>query len=116
MGAAISGMHYTGMAAARFVLPPGLELSEQTNEISLYLAFGVTAITVFIICIVLAANLVFGYKDKSAIAIRNEKQLEATMNTAVDGIITINASGTIINVNKAVTQILAWQDNRVVGE
>lgn len=115
MGAAISGMHYTGMAAARFVLPPGLELSEQTNEISLYLAFGVTAITVFIICIVLAANLIFGYKDKSAIAIRNEKQLEATMNTAVDGIITINASGTIINVNKAVTQILAWKTTELLG-
>jgi PAS domain S-box-containing protein len=115
MGAAISGMHYTGMAAARFVLPPGLEISQQTSQISLYLAFGITAITVFIIGLVLAVNLVFGYKDKSAIAIRNEKRLTATMNTAVDGIITINANGTIISVNKAVSKILGWEESELLG-
>ena len=115
MGAAISGMHYTGMAAARFVLPPGFEISQQTGQISLYLAFGITVITVFIIGLVLAANLVFGYKDKSAIAIRNEKRLMATMDTAVDGIITINASGIIISVNKAVTTILGWQEKELLG-
>lgn len=115
MGTAISGMHYTGMAAARFVLPPGLELSQQTNQISLYLALGITAITVFIIGLVLAVNLVFSYKDKSAIAIANEKRLSAVMDTAVDGIITINASGVIISVNKAVTKILGWGDTELLG-
>ncbi|UUO25500.1 PAS domain S-box protein [Colwellia sp. M166] len=115
MGAAISGMHYTGMSAARFVLPPGFEISQQTNQISWYLAFGITVITVFIIGLVLAANLVFGYKDRSAIAIRNEKRLMATMDTAVDGIITINASGIIISVNKAVTTILGWQETELLG-
>ncbi len=39
---AISGMHYTGMAAARFVLPPGFETSKQTDDISLYLAVGIS--------------------------------------------------------------------------
>ena len=115
MGAAISGMHYTGMAAARFVLPPGLELSQQTNQISLYLALGITAITVFIIGLVLAVNLVFSYKDKSAIAVANEKRLTAIMDTAVDGIITINARGVIISVNKAVTEILGWGDTELLG-
>ena len=115
MGAAISGMHYTGMAAARFVLPPGLEVSEQTGQISLYLALGITAITVFIIGLVLAVNLVFGYKDQSAIASQNEKRLTATMDTAVDGIITINASGIIISINKAVTRILGWNESELLG-
>jgi len=115
MGAAISGMHYTGMAAARFVLPPGLEVSQQTSQISLYLAFGITAITIFIIGLVLAVNLVFSYKDKSAIANHNEKRLKATMDTAVDGIITIDASGTIISVNKAVTKILGWDETELLG-
>ena len=109
MGAAISGMHYTGMAAARFVLPPGLEVTEQTNEISLYLALGITAITVFIISSVLAVNLIFSYKDKSAIAERNENRLTAIMDTAIDGVITIDASGTIVSINKAVTKIFGWQ-------
>ncbi|MFQ3282648.1 MHYT domain-containing protein [Reinekea sp.] len=115
MGAAISGMHYTGMVAARFVLPPGLELSQQTSQISLYLALGITALTVSIIGLVLAANMVFGYKDKSAIARRNEKRLTATMDTAADGIITIDVNGIIISVNKAVTDILDWQENELLG-
>lgn len=110
MGAAISGMHYTGMAAARFVLPPGLELTDQTSEISLYLALCITAITTFIIGIVLATNLIFSYKDKSAIAQRNESRLTAIMNTAIDGVITLDATGTIISTNKAVTKILGWQE------
>ena len=37
MGLAISGMHYTGMAAARFVLPPGMETSGQSSDIAVYL-------------------------------------------------------------------------------
>ena len=47
MGMAISGMHYTGMAAARFVLPPGFETSKQTDDISLYLAVGISLVTIF---------------------------------------------------------------------
>lgn len=115
MGAAISGMHYTGMAAARFVLPPGLEISNQTNAISLYLALGVTGITVIIIGMVLAVNVLFSYKDKSVIAERNEKRLTAIMDTAIDGVITIDASGKIISINKAVSKILGWQESELLN-
>ena len=114
MGAAISGMHYTGMAAARFVLPPGLEITNQTNAISLYLALGVTVITVIIIGMVLAVNVLFSYKDKSVIAEHNEKRLTAIMDTAIDGVITIDASGKIISINKAVTKILGWQESELL--
>ncbi|MGJ8692628.1 MAG: MHYT domain-containing protein [Thalassotalea sp.] len=116
MGAAISGMHYTGMAAARFVLPPGIELSQQSNEISLILAMIVTVITVVIIGLVLAANLIFRYKDKSTAAIHNERRLIATMNTAIDGIITIDAKGIIISVNNAVSKLLGWQPEELLGQ
>ena len=114
MGAAISGMHYTGMAAARFVLPPGFEISNQTNAISLYLALGITVITVIIIGMVLAVNVLFSYKNKSVIAERNEKRLIAIMDTAIDGVITIDASGKIISINKAVTKILGWQESELL--
>lgn len=115
MGSAISGMHYTGIAAARFVLPPGLEISKQTNDISFYLALGVTVITVFIIGFVVAINLVFRHKDISEKATQNEVRLLATMDTAVDGIITIDASGIIISVNKAVTLMLGWQEAELLN-
>ncbi|MFB2640828.1 MHYT domain-containing protein [Shewanella bicestrii] len=115
MGLAISGMHYTGMAAARFVKPEGLELSQQTSEISFYLALGVSVITVIIICLVLIVNVIFKYKDLSLLAKSNEDRMRAMMNTAVDGIITIDGQGIIVNVNKAVTTILGWSSAELLG-
>ena len=115
MGMAISGMHYTGMAAARFVLPPGFETSKQTDDISLYLAVGISLVTIFVISIVLAVNLIFRYKNISAKALQNERRLSAIMETAVDGIITINAKGIIISVNKMVTVLLGWKSEELLG-
>ncbi|MFV0596106.1 MHYT domain-containing protein [Shewanella sp.] len=116
MGLAISGMHYTGMAAARFVRPEGLELSEQTSEISFYLALGVSVITTAIICLVLIVSVIFKYKDLSLLAKSNEDRMSAMMNTAVDGIITIDGQGIIVNVNKAVSTILGWSSAELLGE
>ena len=115
MGGAIAGMHYTGMIAARFVLPPGVELSKQSSDISTFLALGITIITVTIIFLVLGVNLIIRYKDLSANAINNEKRLLATMDTAIDGIITINASGIIISINNAVSTLLGWQTEDLIG-
>lgn len=115
MGCAISGMHYTGMAAARFVRPPGLELSTQTAEISLYLAGGVTIVTIAIISVVLGINLLFKYKDISQKATANEKRIVAMMQTAVDGIVTITDKGIILNANNAVERILGWQTDDIIG-
>ncbi|MGI2149512.1 MHYT domain-containing protein [Shewanella baltica] len=115
MGLAISGMHYTGMAAARFVKPEGLELTQQTSEISFYLAIGVSVITVIIISLVLIVNLIFKYKDLTLLAKSNEDRMRAMMNTAIDGIITIDGKGIIVSVNKAVAVILGWQADELIG-
>jgi PAS domain S-box-containing protein len=115
MGGAIAGMHYTGMAAARFVMPPGLELSSQSNEISTVLAFVVTGITVIVLFVVLGANLIIRYKDISVTAMNNECRLIATMNTAIDGIITIDEKGIIISVNNAVSKLLGWSPDELIG-
>lgn len=116
MAAAISSMHYIGMAAARFVLPPGMELSTQTNGISQTLALVITAITVTIILTVLAINLIFRYKDTSIAAMNNERRLIATMDTAIDGIITISSNGIIISINKAVSHLLGWTSDELIGQ
>ena len=116
MGAAIASMHYIGMAAARFVRPPGFELSEQTSEMSIYLAMIITAITLIIIFSVLAANLIMRYKDQSLIAFNNERRLIATMDTAIDGIITIDGKGIIISVNNAVSTLLGWSREEMIGQ
>ncbi|MBB1273282.1 MHYT domain-containing protein [Psychromonas sp. SR45-3] len=115
MGAAIAGMHYTGMLAARFVLPPGIELSQQSSNVSTLLVLGVTTITVVIIFLVLGINLIIRYKDISATATNNERRLLATMDTAIDGIITIDAERIIISVNNAVSTLLGWQPEELIG-
>ena len=115
MGCAISAMHYTGMTAARFVKPEGFEMSQQTAEISQYLAFGVSTATIVIILLVLGINLIYRYKDISQRALESERQLKATLDTAVDGIITIDSHGTVINVNQATERLLGWSESELLG-
>jgi len=116
MGVAVSGMHYIGMAAARFVLPVGTEYSQQTNEISTILALIITSITIVVISVVLGANLIFRYKEISTTATNNERRLIATMDTAIDGIITIDSKGIIISVNHATSDLLGWQSEEMIGK
>ena len=116
MGAAISGMHYTGMAAARFVMPPGFEESSQTGDISMYLALAISMITLSIIGIVLATTLILKYKDITTIATYNEKRLKATIDNSIDGIVTVNKAGIIISANASIEKILSWSEQELVGQ
>jgi len=81
MGAAISGMHYTGMAAARFVPPPGFTPINDSNDISWQLSLAVAFITLMITCLVVAVNLLFKYRElnwqvnaKETLARENEEK------------------------------------------
>lgn len=116
MGLAIAGMHYTGMAAARFVKPPGFEASAQSSSISLYLATGITFFTVIMIGIVLGISLLYRYRDMTARAIESERTQRAIMDTTVDGILTVNSRGIVDTINPAVTRILGWTREDLVGE
>lgn len=109
MGCAISGMHYIGMAAARFVRPPGFEFSEQTTKMSLYLGIAVATITVVIILLVLGVNMLIKYQTSLHQAKLSEARYRATISTAVDGIITFNAKGRIESGNQAVELLLGWR-------
>lgn len=109
MGCAISGMHYIGMAAARFVRPPGFEFSAQTKMMSLYLGIAVATITVVIILLVLAVNMLMKYQASLHLAKLTEARYRATISTAVDGIITFNAKGRIESGNQAVELLLGWR-------
>ncbi|MAJ70489.1 MAG: PAS domain S-box protein [Alteromonadaceae bacterium TMED7] len=115
MGCAISAMHYTGMAAARFVSPPGLELSDQPSEMSFYLAASVTFIASIMIALVLGISLLVKYREASADARRSQVRMISLMESAVEGILTINDEGIIQTVNEAVTTILGWQRMELVG-
>ncbi|WP_017445621.1 MHYT domain-containing protein [Gayadomonas joobiniege] len=115
MGLAISGMHYTGMAAARFVLPPGLELSQQNQEISLYLGLTTGGLTLIIISLVMSINYMLRYRESSRLATENATRIEAIMDTAIDGILTMDANGVIVSANRATATLFGWQAEDLVG-
>ena len=116
MGSAITGMHYTGMAAARFVPPPGFTPLQQVGETPVELAMTITFTTLLTCALVIAVNLLLKSRDASMRASTNESRLMAMMDTAVDGIVTIDAQGLILSMNKAAEQILGWQQQELLGQ
>ncbi|TPV60905.1 PAS domain S-box protein [Aestuariibacter sp. GS-14] len=116
MGFAISGMHYTGMAAARFVSPPGLKLVPQDSEVSVFMAAVITFIATMVIALVLGISLLAKYKDITKIANANEKRLTGLMDSAVEGVLTVNSKGIVISANPSVTRILGWKREQLIGE
>lgn len=97
MGAAICGMHYTGMAAAVFTplhMHPTIEHIDPFT-LSLY----ITGITGIILTIAL---IVSTYKQLMASATQNERDfLNSVLNNLSDGVLACDPGGKIIMVNPA---------------
>ena len=115
MGVAISGMHYTGMAAARFQLQDPMGFAPEAGHIPLLLALSVAVITVAFSSLVLALNLLFKYRDASRLAKENSERLSAIMNTTPDAIVTFNGEGIILDSNNAVQSVFGWEQEEIVG-
>lgn len=108
MGLAISGMHYTGMSAARFIRPDSPPATNVPSDIPIVLATLVSLIVVIIIALVFGVSLLIKYRNTSARAQESETTLRAMMNTAVDGVLTIDGYGRIVEANPAVSDILGF--------
>ncbi|MES2626833.1 MAG: MHYT domain-containing protein [Pseudomonadota bacterium] len=117
MGIAISSVHYMGMAAVRFVTPQDMQM-EEIGDVwqSMILAIGIALTTMLITFLVVATNLILKYKDMSKSASAGETRLRTIMDTAVDGIVTINASGVVLNVNITVENIFGWSGIEIIGK
>jgi PAS domain S-box-containing protein len=114
MGCAIAGMHYTGMAAARFVgkVPPGTAggLNDTT-----FLALAITLITVSFTLLVMSANGLLRYRALFFQLSQSESWMRALLATAVDGVITMESDGTIREFNAAAERIFGWRRDDIVG-
>lgn len=115
MGLAIAGMHYIGMAAARFVLPPGMETSGQSSNIAVYLAISIAIVTLVLITIVLGVSLLFKYRDVMLRALESERIQSAITDTAVDAIVTVDDKGIIKTANPAVEHIYGYTQQEIIG-
>ncbi|WP_313178264.1 MHYT domain-containing protein [Massilia sp.] len=113
MGCAISGMHYTGMAAARFVgrIDPNAPASSDTTA----LALGISLITVLFTVLVLAANGLLRYRRLYGELSRSEAWMRALLTTTIDGVITVDRKGTILEFNASAEKIFGWRREEIVG-
>ena len=113
MGCAIAGMHYTGMAAARFVgqIAPGSTAGAGNT----FLALAISLITVAFTIFVASANGLLRYRELYRQLSRSERWMRALLTTTVDGVITVNGQGTIHEFNASAERIFGWSRAEIVG-
>ncbi|WP_244885464.1 MHYT domain-containing protein [Herbaspirillum chlorophenolicum] len=115
MGLAICGMHYTGMSAARFIGSAGAQqggLLISTTFASLALSMFTITVTV----LVTAANGMMRYKQTFQMMKESESRIRAIVETAVDGIITIDSKGTVQAMNRSAERLFGWSADEVLGK
>ncbi len=116
MGLAIAGMHYTGMAALRFVEPiERLQRITYTVPVQTSLSLAIAVVAVALGLVVVAANANLRYRQMLWQTRRSESRLRAITDTAVDGIITINGRGIVQSFNGAAERLLGWRAEEVIG-
>jgi len=113
MGCAITGMHYTGMAAARFVgtVDPNAAPASNTT----FLALAISLITVLFTVVVLGANGLLRYRQLYVERSRSEAWMRALLTTTVDGVITIDREGTVEEFNASAEKIFGWRRADIIG-
>ena len=114
MGLAISGMHYTGMLAARFSGTPTMGENTITVQAS-FVALAVALITVTLTVFVAAANGLLRYRQLLRHANASESRLRAIVDTAADGLITIDGQGKVRSFNPAAEALFGWREADIVG-
>ncbi|MBB3220503.1 MHYT domain-containing protein [Pseudoduganella umbonata] len=113
MGCAITGMHYTGMAAARFHgTPPVIALPDDTDE----MALSVTLITVMFTLGVMAVQGLLRYREMYLSLLQSESSMRALLTTTVDGVVTIDQQGVIRDFNASAERIFGWRRDEIVGQ
>ncbi|MBR7889432.1 PAS domain S-box protein [Marinomonas sp. A79] len=122
MGGAIAGMHYAGMAGARFITTGTSNLHHMhtmdANSGS-SISFIVTIVTIIMLLLFfLALNIVsqLRYRQLLLEKTTSEVRLKTTLDTAVDGVVTIDSYGIIKEFNKAATTIFGWHEDEVLDQ
>lgn len=113
MGGAIAGMHYIAMAAARFVGsadgPCGLDVHNDT------LALGIALTTMVLVAVVAGAGGLLRYRSLMQGLQQAQQRTQVMLDTAVDGIVSIDATGNIQAFNHAAERLFGWRADEVMG-
>ncbi|MBC3833303.1 PAS domain S-box protein [Undibacterium amnicola] len=113
LGIAISGMHYTGMKATHFLNNPNANFAPTEN---FDLALSIAGITTLAILITVAGNILLRYRSIYQRMVHTEARTRTIVETAVDGIITIDSKGIVRAFNSAAETIFGWQASEIIGQ
>ena len=115
MGLAIAGMHYTGMAAARFVGTEEFAMPQGVRG-SFYLALAVAMATISLSVFVGAANGLLRYRHLFRELEAGRSHLSSLLDAAFEAIFTIDDEGVVRSVNHAVLGLFGWTPEELVGQ
>jgi PAS domain S-box-containing protein len=115
MGHAVAGMHYTAMAAARFYVGTGSE-SPALSYPPLAMGISICVVMSLILGVLIIGTVIDHRFDKAAESLEaSEAWADAIVNTAADGIISIESDGTITSFNKAAERIFGYTVDEFLG-
>ena len=114
MGLAIAGMHYIAMAAVRVVSPVAEPAA--SGEHAAYLALAVAMMALLIGVVITGVNMSLRFSQLLRETRATASRLSALVDTAVDGIVIIDARGTVRLFNGAAQQLLGWRAEEVIGQ
>ena len=117
LGFAVSGMHYMGMVATRFIdtsaqSARGAMVDSDLSFIALSVAGSTVLLTLLVAIVSGLARYRMMLSEKSA----SESRLKAILSTAVDGIITLNERGQMLSANRAAENILGFSEAELMGQ
>jgi PAS domain S-box-containing protein len=115
MGVAIAGMHYTGMEAVRFIGAPGIADNNGLLLNTAFASLGLSSFTITVTVMVAAVNGLIRSRELYAEVDEHRSRLKATLDTAVDGIITIDSERLIQAFNPAAERLFDWHADEVIG-
>lgn len=118
MGAAIPVMHYTGMAAASFALSDTVQgdLSHSLSISSVGLT-GIIVVTMMILGLtVLTALLDRRLSAQASELETSERRYRQIIETALDAIVGMDASGLIVDWNARAEVTFGWKRTEVIGK
>jgi PAS domain S-box-containing protein len=103
IGAAISGMHYSAMAAATFSTPIGVSFPMQDHSgIDLIMSIAISCVVAILAGITVVATIFDRHTETDH---TNEIRRQATLDAIADGILFLNEHGLIMQSNNAASQI-----------
>ncbi|MFT3857544.1 MAG: MHYT domain-containing protein [Aquabacterium sp.] len=115
MGLAVAGMHYTGMAAARFMGTPQSATPMGMPD-AVTIALSITLVSMTTTVLVAGATGLARYRQLIEQLQKKGARLRAISHSSLDGIIVFDAQGTVQDFNPGAQRIYGWQPQEVIGQ